>query len=138
MDRPSVDPGLGPSGFWASSPRSSRSPRSPRPLWSRCAHCGPAWSCGSPAAGSPRLGCSSSVGASARAPEAGACDGPRDRSGLAEPRKPLEGMTVKLLAVGAVGEAATGLVLVVAPARFIQLLLGAELSGAGIVLGRLT
>lgn len=43
-----------------------------------------------------------------------------------------------LLAVGAVGEAATGLVLLASPAAFIRLLMGTELSGAGLALGRLT
>jgi hypothetical protein len=47
-------------------------------------------------------------------------------------------MMGKLLAVGAVGEAATGLVLMAYPGLFIRLLMGAELSGAGIALGRLT
>ena len=47
-------------------------------------------------------------------------------------------MTRTLLVLGAAGEAATGLVLMVAPAIFVRLLLGAELSGAGLALGRLT
>ena len=47
-------------------------------------------------------------------------------------------MTTKLLALGAVGEAATGLVLMTYPAMFIRLLMGAELSGVGTALGRLT
>jgi hypothetical protein len=46
-------------------------------------------------------------------------------------------MMVKLLRLGAVAEAAAGLVLMAAPALFIRLLMGAELSGAGIALGRL-
>lgn len=50
----------------------------------------------------------------------------------------LNGMTRTLVALGAVGEAATGVVLIVAPGGFVTLLLGAELSGAGIALGRLT
>jgi hypothetical protein len=49
-----------------------------------------------------------------------------------------DGMTVTLLALGAVGEAATGLVLMTSPSVFIRLLIGAELSGAGVALGRLT
>ena len=52
--------------------------------------------------------------------------------------KSLDGMTVKLLGLGAAGEAATGLVLMTAPALIIRLLMGAELSGVGIALGRLT
>jgi hypothetical protein len=47
-------------------------------------------------------------------------------------------LTVKLLALGAVGEAATGIVLATYPQVFIRLLMGAELSGAAIALGRLT
>jgi hypothetical protein len=47
-------------------------------------------------------------------------------------------MTVKLLALGAVGEAATGIILATYPEVFIRLLMDAELSGAGIALGRLT
>src|SRR5262245_2260494 len=46
-------------------------------------------------------------------------------------------MTRTLLRLGAVGEGATGLILMVAPAIFIRWLLGAELSEAGLVLGRL-
>ena len=46
-------------------------------------------------------------------------------------------MTRTLLALGAVGEAATGLVLMVAPGTFVGLLLGAELSGVGTAVGRL-
>ena len=46
-------------------------------------------------------------------------------------------MTVTLLILGAVAEAATGLVLIAAPALFGRLLMGAEVSGAGIALGRL-
>ena len=46
-------------------------------------------------------------------------------------------LTVKLLALGAAGETATGVILATLPAPFIRLLLGAELSGAGMALGRL-
>src|SRR5262245_66058930 len=46
-------------------------------------------------------------------------------------------MTRRLLVLGAVGEAATGLVLMVAPAVCIRLLLGADVSGVGLALGRL-
>jgi hypothetical protein len=49
----------------------------------------------------------------------------------------LSPMLVKLLALGAAGEAATGIILATSPAPFIRLLLGADLSGAGIALGRL-
>jgi hypothetical protein len=47
-------------------------------------------------------------------------------------------MTLKLLALGAAAEAATGFVLAASPVAFIRLLMGAELSGPGIALGRLT
>ena len=40
--------------------------------------------------------------------------------------------------LGAVGEGATGVVLMLAPAMVVRLLLGAELSGVGFALGRLT
>ena len=46
-------------------------------------------------------------------------------------------MTRTLVVLGAIGEGATGLVMMVSPATFIRLLLGTELSGAGIALGRL-
>ena len=42
-----------------------------------------------------------------------------------------------VLAVSAVAEAATGVVLATYPGMFVRLLLGADLSGAGIALGRL-
>jgi len=47
-------------------------------------------------------------------------------------------MTRRLLMVGAAGEAATGLVVMVAPAVFVRWLLGADLSGVGVVVGRLS
>jgi len=40
--------------------------------------------------------------------------------------------------LGAVGEGATGVVLMLAPAMVVRLLLGAELAGVGVALGRLT
>ncbi len=43
----------------------------------------------------------------------------------------------KLLAMGAVSEAATGLVLLVYPSIVVSLLFGAEITGAGIVMSRL-
>ena len=43
----------------------------------------------------------------------------------------------RLLAVSAVGEAVTGLVLLVYPPIVVQLLFGAEISGAGIVMSRI-
>lgn len=45
---------------------------------------------------------------------------------------------VRLLALGAAGEGATGLVLMTYPSALITLLMGAELSGVGTALGRLT
>lgn len=42
-----------------------------------------------------------------------------------------------VLAVSAIAEAATGVVLATYPGMFVRLLLGADLSGAGIALGRL-
>jgi len=43
----------------------------------------------------------------------------------------------KLLAAAAAGETATGLVLLVYPPIVVQLLFGAEISGAGIVMSRI-
>lgn len=43
----------------------------------------------------------------------------------------------KLLAVTAVGEAFTGLALLISPSLVIQLLLGAEVSGVGVVISRI-
>jgi hypothetical protein len=45
---------------------------------------------------------------------------------------------VTLLALGAAGEGATGLVLMTFPSAFISLLMGVDLSGPGSALGRLT
>lgn len=44
----------------------------------------------------------------------------------------------RLLALAAVGEAATGLVLLVYPPIVVRLLFGAEIAGAGIFLSRIT
>ena len=43
-----------------------------------------------------------------------------------------------LLMLGAGGEAATGLVVILAPALFVRWLLGADLSGVGLAVGRLS
>jgi len=47
-------------------------------------------------------------------------------------------MTRRLLAVGAAAEAATGLVVMAVPAVFARWLLGADLSGVGLTVGRLS
>src|SRR5262245_4404351 len=46
-------------------------------------------------------------------------------------------MTRRLLVLGAVSEAATGVIVMVVPAVFVRLLLGADLPGAGVAVGRL-